>query len=158
MCEEVGIEHLSIPLEYGKPEEEGRKILGNFVSKLLLEKPTYIHCWYGMDRTGGVIARLRTENGWSNKDAYLEAKSFGFKDLFADFIDWFCECGQGEKPVDTNKMRKILNEGLEQDALTPVPNDQSPLNLGDIPHYTTLSDTMHQINPYLSITPPVTVK
>jgi 2'-5' RNA ligase len=123
MCREVGIEHIPAPIETGAPEEYGRKILGDKVSKLLLEKPTYIHCWYGADRTGGVIARFRTETGWPNKEAYLEAKSYGFKDMFADLIDWFCEVGKGSPPVNTRMIRRMLNR-LHRDPNCPYRNPE----------------------------------
>lgn len=110
MCTDLGLEHLPAPIEIGSQEEYGRKILGPRVSNLLIEKPTYIHCWFGADRTGGVIARFRTETGWTNRDAYLEAKAYGFKDIFADLIDWFSEIGKGPVPVDTKQIRRMLRK------------------------------------------------
>lgn len=171
MCGELGIEHLPAPIEIGTSEEYGRKILGPNVSKLLSEKPTYIHCWFGSDRTGGVIARFRTENGWTNRDAYLEAKAYGFKDLFADLIDWFSEVGKGPVPVDTKQIRRMIKKLLkdpncpyknpeitEQDAqFTPesTPTDE-PLR-GEIetfPRYERWSDTVKSVNPIMTMTPP----
>lgn len=129
MCNEIGLEHLPAFLESGKPEEFGRNIFGESVSKVLLQKPCYVHCYFGQDRTGGVIARFRTENGWPCKAAYAEAKANGFQDIFVDMIDWFSEpCG--EKPVDTDKIRKLLGnkepyENPEQECAfpTPAPDD-----------------------------------
>jgi len=130
MCNDVGLEHVPAFLESGRPEEYGRNILGNCVTKLLVQKPCYVHCYFGQDRTGGVIARFRTENGWPCKAAYAEAKAYGFKDMFVDLIDWFSEpCG--EKPVDTDKIRESLGdkepyenpelEEQEQECSLPTP-------------------------------------
>jgi hypothetical protein len=167
MCKKIGIEHLPAPLEMGTPEEYGRKILGDKVSDLLKQKPTYIHCWFGADRTGGVIARFRTENGWTNKDAYLEAKSYGFKDMFADLIDWFSEIGDGPPPIDTGKIRKLYkkcpykNPELEQDAqfVPPAtPDDEpfsNPFDVTEKNTYQKNTDFVTNVNPYTSITPPI---
>jgi len=39
----------------------------------------FIHCVWGVDRTGATIARLRREAyGWSDTDAFAELRSFGF--------------------------------------------------------------------------------
>jgi len=133
LCNRFGIEHIPAFMENGAPEDLGRKILGNNVADFLNEKPTYVHCFYGQDRTGGVIARYRTENGWPCKQAYREAKAHGFKDMFVDLIDWFSEpCG--ERPIDTDKLRRMLGnrepyqnpELTEQEAFdlpTPAPDD-----------------------------------
>lgn len=140
MCNKIGLEHIIAPLEEGKPEEYGRNILGDNISDFLLQKPTYIHCWFGADRTGGVVARFRTENGWSNKDAYLEAKKYGFKDVFVDLIDWFCELNDEPIPVDTNKIRKLLKsspyknpEIMEQNAAIPASPTDAPFRFYDMP-------------------------
>jgi len=171
MCGELGIEHLPAPIETGTPEDYGRKILGQSVSKLLSEKPTYVHCWFGADRTGGVIARFRTETGWSNRDAYLEAKAYGFKDMFADLIDWFSEAGKGPVPVDTKQIRRMIQklrcncpyknpEITEQDAqFTPesTPTDEPLRGANEtFPRYERWSDTVKSVNPVMTMTPPCT--
>lgn len=132
LCNKMDVEYVPAFLENGDKTDLGRKIFGKSVSYFLLKKPTYIFCFFGKDRTGGVIARFRTENGWSCEQAYNEAKSFGFSDLFVDLIDWFSEFCL-DKPVDTNKVRKFLNgenpyvnpelSDVEQDCLSPTPND-----------------------------------
>jgi protein tyrosine/serine phosphatase len=109
MCNDIGLEHVPAPLECGASNEPGRKVFGNSVSTFLREKPTYIHCWYGKDRTGGVVARFRTETGWPCEAAYREAKSYGFQDVFVDLIDWFSE-NCDTPPVDTSKMRSLLEK------------------------------------------------
>jgi hypothetical protein len=132
LCNKFQLEYVPAYIENGGPSDRGRKIFGNSVSDYLTQKPTYVHCYFGQDRTGGVIARFRTENGWPCELAYKEAKAFGFQDIFVDLIDWFSEpCGK--KPVDTDKIRKLMKnqkpyinpEVTEQkcDIPTPAPND-----------------------------------
>jgi len=173
MCKEIGLEHLPAPIEIGTSEEYGRKMLGQSVSKFLLEKPTYVHCWFGADRTGGVIARFRTESGWSNKNAYLEAKAYGFKDMFTDLIDWFSEVGKGPTPVDTKQIRKMLKklkkklncpyknpEIAEQDAFSPAgtPTDEPFRGIHEtFPRYERWSDTVRSVNPIMTMTPPSSI-
>jgi hypothetical protein len=119
MCGEEGLEHLPAFIESGHTSEYGRNIFGNNVTEILTQKPCYVHCYFGEDRTGGVIARFRTENGWPCKMAYAEAKAHGFKDIFVDLIDWFSEPCE-DKPVDTDKIRELLNnkEPYENPELT----------------------------------------
>jgi len=164
ICSFLGIEHVPAHMERCSIEEPGRRVFEDSVSEFLLQKPTYIHCYYGQDRTGGVIARLRTEMGWPCKLAYLEAKSYGFKDIFADFIDWFCEPTGESPPVNTDKIRMILgdrspyvNPELTQNLLEPTPTDLpfgNPYDELSNHTYLTWADTVNNITP-MSITPPI---
>jgi protein tyrosine/serine phosphatase/uncharacterized protein YbaR (Trm112 family) len=121
LCNKMNVEHVSAFIENGGPEDLGRKVFGSSVSQFLTEKPTYVHCFFGEDRTGGVIARFRTETGWPCKLAYAEAKHYGFKDIFVDLIDWFSEFCD-EKPVDTDKIRKALGdlESYKNPEIMPI--------------------------------------
>jgi hypothetical protein len=137
-CQKLGLEHLHAPLDDGSPDEEGWKVLGEQLSENLLSIPTYVHCRHGMDRTGGIVARLRTETGWPCDLAYCEAKGFGFKDHFHHMIDHFvksCGCDQSDHkhpPIDTAQVKRMLEQlpsgTLIQNLLEPTPSDL---------HYTT---------------------
>ena len=141
-CRQLGIEHVHAPLDDGSPDEEGWGKLGETVSDFLLSVPTYVHCRHGMDRTGGVLAKLRTEMGWPCELAYKEAKSFGFKDMFHHMIDRFASsCRHDSKnhrhpPIDTAAVRKILSHlpqgTMIQNLIEPTPSDL---------HYTTDSQS-----------------
>lgn len=157
MCEKIGLEHKMVPFEDGEHDDEGRLLFNDNVSKILDQKPTYIHCLFGQDRTGGVIARYRTENGWPCQLAYLEAKAFGFQDKFPDMIDWFCEPASDKPPVDTKKIRSLLpkeQNSIDSFSLNPVPNDtpfSNPFNPSEEHNYLTWSDTINNINPSMSL-------
>lgn len=46
-----------------------------------LPKPVFIHCQFGCDRTGTVIACWRIRHGWQNEAALKEAKDYGISPL-----------------------------------------------------------------------------
>ncbi len=69
----------SLPLSvYARPENEQ---IVKFL-KIVLDKknqPVFIHCESGRDRTGAMVALYRVAvYGWGPKEAYKEAKRFGF--------------------------------------------------------------------------------
>ena len=167
MCHHAGLEHVAAPLECGASGDFGRKILGDSVFEFLSDRPTYIHCFYGQDRTGGVVARFRTESGWPCDAAYAEAKAYGFKDMFVDLIDWFSELCD-KPPVDTRKIRKFLKnrppyknpevskekclmeQPLLEPHLNPVPNDMpfgNPYQDSSEHAYVTWADTINNVAP-----------
>lgn len=142
-CQQLGLRHIHAPLTDGGPQDPGWQILTANLGKFLNEVPAFVHCRHGADRTGGVIARYRTESGWPCDLAYAEAKAFGFKDRFPDMVDRFTETCHHDQhshrhpPIDTAAMRRMLAEQaayqpMEQNLLEPTPSDL---------HYTTDSGT-----------------
>jgi hypothetical protein len=138
-CHQLGMRHVHALLSDGRAEDPGWEILTRNLVRFLHEVPAFVHCRHGADRTGGVIARYRTESGWPCDLAYAEAKAFGFKDRFPDMVDRFTEaCGHDphihkHPPIDTAMVRRALEaertvRPMEQNLLEPTPYDL---------HYTT---------------------
>jgi protein tyrosine/serine phosphatase len=74
----LGIEYVSIPSNCRKPHDEN---VARFLS-LVREHPDkkiFVHCEFGIDRTGLMIAAYRmAEDGWTRKEAFAEMRSNGF--------------------------------------------------------------------------------
>lgn len=60
-------------------------------------RPAYVHCQYGRDRTGTMCAIYRMEvSGWTREQALEEMHAFGFRSWYADFLsflDGYSCCG-----------------------------------------------------------------
>jgi hypothetical protein len=77
-CKMLGIEHVMIPLDATKISL--MKLFHHDIKKLLLDNgPTFVHCHFGKDRTGLLIAIFKIKYmGISNEDALKDAQSLGF--------------------------------------------------------------------------------
>ena len=142
MCDLLKIEYVPIIMTNGNPDVL-KNAFGDSVLNFIGTTPTYIHCLFGADRAGAVIARIRTESHWSCFLAYAEAKSYGFKDMFADLIDWFSEPCEKKLNIDTDAIRKQMNNKppeISQSLVEPAPTDMpfETSNSG----YETTSDTI----------------
>ncbi len=76
-----GIAYTNVPLSgiWRPTEAQVRKILGLIGS---LPPPVFIHCQYGRDRTGTIIACYRIEHDrWSSQAALEEARRYGMSSL-----------------------------------------------------------------------------
>jgi hypothetical protein len=154
-CRQLGLQHVHAMLSSGAPQEPGWEVFGPNLSAFLLEIPTFVHCRHGADRTGGVVARHRTETGWPCDLAYAEAKAFGFKDRFPDMVDRFTETcvydpqDHRHPPIDTAAIRRFMaaelaasgQKPVEQDLLEPTPSDLH-YTPGDSHGYDSGSDTI----------------
>jgi tyrosine-protein phosphatase SIW14 len=72
----AGMKYVNIPMKgvVSPSNEQISKALGLLDSN----EPVFVHCRRGADRTGTVIACYRiSHDGWQNKQALHEAKSFG---------------------------------------------------------------------------------
>ena len=79
------------------------------VLRLILDspKPVLIHCWYGADRTGFIIAGYRVVcQGWNKEEAIREMRLGGF-----NFHDNFVNIANVIRTIDVTAMRHEL--GLE---------------------------------------------
>jgi protein tyrosine phosphatase (PTP) superfamily phosphohydrolase (DUF442 family) len=76
-----GMVYTNVPLSgiHRPGEEQVRKILGLIET---LPAPVFIHCQYGCDRTGTIIACYRIEHDqWSGEAALQEARRYGMSKL-----------------------------------------------------------------------------
>ena len=77
ICDKLNIEHFILPIN----GQNGLSRIFKFNLKdLLLDGgPTYIHCRYGKDRTGLIVALFQCKyNDYNAQEALDEAKTFGF--------------------------------------------------------------------------------
>lgn len=59
------------------------------MKQLMREGAVYVHCKWGADRTGAVLARYREEvDGWEARQAFAEARKYGFKPWLKDLRTW----------------------------------------------------------------------
>jgi tyrosine-protein phosphatase SIW14 len=89
----VGLRYFNVPLDtYGRPaDEQVDRVLALITAAE--NKPVFVHCKRGSDRTGIVIAAYRISfNGWTGEQATAEAKHYGLgfwqrgmKDYIGDF-------------------------------------------------------------------------
>ena len=74
----LGMQYVAIPWRCGHPDNE---TTARFLT-LLRENPEkriFVHCYYGTDRTGMMIAALRmTEQRWTAVEAKKEMHAYGF--------------------------------------------------------------------------------
>lgn len=79
LVEHMGIKFINIPLSGSQilSPEEIESIVGQVYS--IENRPIFVHCFAGKDRTGVVMAAYRIKyEGWSYKDALLEMLAYGF--------------------------------------------------------------------------------
>ncbi|MGB9244307.1 MAG: tyrosine-protein phosphatase [Candidatus Acidiferrales bacterium] len=73
----LGMEYVAIPSHCSRMTEDG-------VAKFLTlvrdhpDKKVFIHCKYGVDRTGMMVAAYRISQGWTAEESRREMESFGF--------------------------------------------------------------------------------
>ncbi len=73
----LGMEYVAIPSHCSHMTEDG-------VAKFLTlmrdhpDKKVFIHCKYGVDRTGMMVAAYRISQGWTAEESRREMESFGF--------------------------------------------------------------------------------
>jgi protein tyrosine/serine phosphatase len=71
-------------------------------------RPVFVHCQHGADRTGTVVAAYRiVEEGWSREEAASELPRFGYHPIWTEVLDYL-------KRFDRTAMRRTIDE-------TPAP-------------------------------------
>jgi len=59
------------------------------IKQAMIAKHVYVHCKWGADRTGAVVAKYRQEvEGWDARRAFAEARKYGFKPWLKAFRKW----------------------------------------------------------------------
>lgn len=84
--EAAGMRSVEIPIEMSR---NGLKEKVDRVVALMADpanRPLFVHCRQGRDRTGIVIAAYRMkQEGWTLAEAEAEMQSFGFNDVWVNF-------------------------------------------------------------------------
>jgi len=84
-CEEFNVRYVPVYLGTSPPTAKQWEL----ITSLLDSGNVYVHCAYGADRTGAIIARYKIEHGLlSPAKAYREARKYGFKPWLQEFRKW----------------------------------------------------------------------
>jgi tyrosine-protein phosphatase SIW14 len=105
--EAVGLNVVEIPLHAAvtcdPPSEEQVRRFLDVVSDPA-NRPVYVHCAYGRDRTGVMCALYRMEVcGWTREEAMEEMRAFGFRTWYQDFLSFLTDyepCGRYTRAQD----------------------------------------------------------
>jgi tyrosine-protein phosphatase SIW14 len=73
----LGMEYVAIPSQCSHMTAEG---IAKFLAILRdhPDKKVFVHCHYGVDRTGMMVAAYRISQGWTAEESRREMESFGF--------------------------------------------------------------------------------
>lgn len=100
--ESAGIRYRAIPFPLPGPVDD--RIVRDAVAFLREpgNRPVYVHCQAGSDRTGVVVAVYRMEvEGWTRSQAVEEMQAYGFHDLWMGLMEYVLRYrpGGGAPPV-----------------------------------------------------------
>lgn len=73
----LGMQYVEIPSQCSHMTDEG---IAKFLTILRdnPDKKVFVHCKYGVDRTGMMVAAYRISQGWTAEESRREMESFGF--------------------------------------------------------------------------------
>ena len=97
-----GILYTNIPMSgVGRPNDEKvRQVLALFETP---STPIFVHCQYGCDRTGTVVACYRIQHyHWSSDLALREAERYGISKYETPMRRYVIEFEKGAKPISPN--------------------------------------------------------
>jgi protein tyrosine/serine phosphatase len=92
IVERLGLQHVSIPLSgfFSPSNKDISKIMKLFANAK--NKPVFVHCRYGEDRTGLVVGLYRVrQEGWTQEKAYQEMLDWGFTPALIGLTHYFWE-------------------------------------------------------------------
>ena len=101
----LGTKYINIPFGFLRTPPEDAQIK-NFleVVKDSKNRPVFIHCQHGTDRTGMMVATYRiAAQGWSCQKAYQEAKSLGFHSFYIPMRNFIFNKAEKFKTNDQKK-------------------------------------------------------
>ena len=98
-----GLVYTNVPLRgLGAPRDEQVKTVLGLIDTL--PSPVFIHCVYGCDRTGTIVACYRIAGDkWSNEDALAEAKQYGLSSLERGMKKYISEFGKAPKKENSTQ-------------------------------------------------------
>ena len=82
----TGLAYVHLHCRAENPEEED---VLNFLKIVENPKnrPVFVHCQHGADRTGSMVAAYRiVEQGWTADEAIAEIRAFGYHGIFRDIL------------------------------------------------------------------------
>lgn len=83
-CKEFGMAYVNVPLDgTSAPSRENVRHLIGLINEN--KGKVFIHCQYGCDRTGIIVACYRITKGVSNEDAFNDARQHGISWLLPVF-------------------------------------------------------------------------
>lgn len=84
--ESAGMKAIAVPMEMSRDGLTSKVDRAVALMADPANRPVYLHCRHGQDRTGIVVAAYRMKlQGWSLADAEAEMQSFGFNDVWVNF-------------------------------------------------------------------------
>lgn len=89
MARQAGLSFVSIPMTYlpGPTYKDIRQFFSIIENEK--NKPIFLHCWQGCDRTGLLVALYRIiKEQWSVDEAYQEMKACGFHAFYVHHFKW----------------------------------------------------------------------
>jgi tyrosine-protein phosphatase SIW14 len=122
----LGMQYISIPSQCSHMTDDG---VAKFLS-ILRENPdkkVFVHCQYGVDRTGMMIAAYRmTEQGWAAEESLREMELFGFSTKHK----MICP---GLTSFESNFPSAFVNDPAFQNLRSPAAASSAPSNPPDPP-------------------------
>lgn len=114
VVQSLDMDHQIFPI-YGTQFHSLLNILSKDLNSLLNSVPTFLHCKYGKDRTGLIVALFRCQvNGWCCLQALAEANDFNF-------------C-QGLSEKTTNFYHKIIQKSCKNHLSNDINDSEDIVN------------------------------